>query len=138
LKTFRAGKDLTEETDVKAEKGAYFINKTLQLEAKETITWHIGADVNYNDASVVKLQQDLLQDNLLNLIEEDINSGTEKLVRLNAAADGLQRSNDNLRDIRHYSNTMFNIMRGGIFDNNYQIERWDFKNYIHKANAPLD
>jgi hypothetical protein len=137
LEDFRAGKDLTEETDVKAEKGAYFINKTLQLEAKETITWHIGADVNYNDASVVKLQQDLLQDNLLNLIEEDINSGTEKLVRLNAAADGLQRSNDNLRDIRHYSNTMFNIMRGGIFDNNYQIERWDFKNYIHKANAPL-
>ena len=25
-------------------------------------------------------------------------------------------------------------MRGGIFDNNYQIEKWDFKLYLKKAN----
>jgi hypothetical protein len=29
---------------------------------------------------------------------------------------------------------MYNIMRGGIFDYNYQIERNDFKTYIKKAN----
>ncbi|MEN8797658.1 MAG: hypothetical protein ABF293_00325, partial [Flavobacteriaceae bacterium] len=41
---------------------------------------------------------------------------------------------DELRDSRHFSNTLFNIMRGGIFDNNYQIEKWDFKSYLEKAN----
>ncbi|SDG38233.1 hypothetical protein [Psychroflexus sediminis] len=137
LENFRSGKALTEETDVKAEKGAYFIHDTLELKAEAGKSWHIIADVNYNHASVVKLQQDLQKDNLLQLIEQDIQLGTEKLIQLNGAADGLQRSNDNLRDIRHYSNTMFNIMRGGIFDNNYQIERWDFKAYLHKANQPL-
>ncbi|MFN2260628.1 MAG: hypothetical protein ABR595_01000, partial [Psychroflexus sp.] len=137
LESFRSGKQIFEETDVKAEKGAYFINKTLQLEAETSKSWLIVADVNYNHAAVVKLQHDLKQANLSELIQQDIELGTHKLMQLNGAADGLQRSNDNLRDIRHYSNTMFNIMRGGIFDNNYQIERWDFKAYANKANKTL-
>jgi len=32
---------------------------------------------------------------------------------------------------------MFNIMRGGIFDDNYTIEKADFTNYIHKANIEV-
>ena len=28
-------------------------------------------------------------------------------------------------------------MRGGIFDDNYTIEKWDFKNYIAKANKKV-
>ncbi|WP_127845936.1 hypothetical protein [Psychroflexus aestuariivivens] len=137
LEKFRTGQSISEENDVKAEKGAYFINKTFSLEAEAKKSWHIIADVNYNHASVVKLQKEIKKDNILSDLEEDIKVGTEKLVQLNAAADGLQRSNDNLRDIRHYSNTMFNIMRGGIFDNNYQIEKWDFTKYLNKANKPL-
>ena len=137
LEKFRTGQSITPETDVKAEKGAYFLHKKLQLSAKAEQTWFIVADVNYNHAKVIQLQKDLHKINLQQLIEADIKLGTEKLIKLNAAADGLQRSNDNLRDIRHYSNTMFNIMRGGIFDNNYQIEAWDFKQYLSKANAPL-
>ena len=30
---------------------------------------------------------------------------------------------DTLRNTRHFANTLFNIMRGGIFDDNYQIEK---------------
>jgi len=32
---------------------------------------------------------------------------------------------------------LFNIMRGGIFDDNYQIEKWDFINYLAKANKKV-
>ena len=38
---------------------------------------------------------------------------------------------------RHYSNTLFNIMRGGIFDNNYNIEKDDFIKYIENANKKV-
>ena len=41
---------------------------------------------------------------------------------------------DRRRNIRHFANTMFNIMRGGIFDENYTIERADFMAYIDRAN----
>jgi hypothetical protein len=137
LENFRSGKAVSQEEDIKAERGAYFINTKVQLDAEETKTWHIIADVNYNQSAVVKLQHQIKDKEVLDLIKEDIKQGTEKLKRFVGAADGLQRTNDNLRDIRHYSNAMFNIMRGGIFDDNYQIECWDFKKYIRKANAPL-
>jgi len=31
---------------------------------------------------------------------------------------------------RHYSNTLYNIMRGGVFINNYIIDSVDFKHYV--------
>ena len=137
LENFRRGKPISQEEDIKAEKGAYFINTRLQLDPEGTKTWHIVADVNYNQSAVVKLQHQIKDHQLLETIKTDIKQGTEKLKRFVGAADGLQRTNDNLRDIRHYSNTMFNIMRGGIFDDNYQIECWDFRKYIKKANTHL-
>ncbi len=72
--------------------------------------------------------------NIASTIQKDIDLGTENLKKLVASADGLQFTNDDLRDSRHFSNTLFNIMRGGIFDDNYTIEKWDFSKYIEKAN----
>ena len=60
--------------------------------------------------------------------------GSQRLIELVAASDGLQLTADRRRNIRHFANTMFNIMRGGIFDENYTIERADFTAYIDRAN----
>ena len=138
LDDFRNNKDIHQENDVKAEKGAYFGLQKLSLEASESNKWSIIADVNYNQSSVVELIAAINNDNKLSeKLEDDINTGTQKLVKLAAAADGVQVSSDRLRDIRHFANTIFNIMRGGIFDHNYLIENSDFKNYIKKANKEI-
>ncbi|MEC8257502.1 MAG: hypothetical protein VXZ87_05485, partial [Bacteroidota bacterium] len=60
--------------------------------------------------------------------------GTNKLIQLCAAADGVQLTNDKRTIMRHFSNTIFNIMRGGIFDANYQIEKADLLPYLQQAN----
>ena len=52
-------------------------------------------------------------------VRYDVKVGTERLITLNGSADGVQLSGDKFRDSRHFSNTLFNIMRGGIFDKNY-------------------
>jgi len=70
-------------------------------------------------------------------VKQNITIGTQRLIALNAASDGLQLSADKFRDTRHFANTLFNIMRGGIFDDNYQIEKWDFINYLAKANKKV-
>src|SRR5690606_24873787 len=70
-------------------------------------------------------------------IQEDIDAGTEKLIQLVASADGLQFTADKLNDSRHFSNVLFNIMRGGIFDDNYQIKKADFMDYLAKANKKV-
>lgn len=135
LKNFRKGIPVQNEVDVKAEKGAYFVSDRLTLSAQESKEWLIVADVNKNHSAIAQLSNTIRQgESILQSVRQSIEDGTQKLICLNAASDGLQRTSDSLRDARHFSNTLFNIMRGGIFDQNYQIEKWDFTNYLAKAN----
>ena len=70
-------------------------------------------------------------------VKQDVDLGTQRLIELNASSDALQCTSDALKDTRHFSNTLFNIMRGGIFDDNYSIEKRDFETYFFNANQPL-
>jgi hypothetical protein len=138
LDHFRKGLPIKEEEDVKAEKGAYFINTNLLLESKSRKEWMIIAEVNQNASQVIAISNALKgEKDLGSRIKEDIESGTQQLIQLNAGADGLQLTADGLRDTRHFFNAMFNIMRGGIFDYNYQIEKSDLNNYLSKANQEI-
>ncbi len=138
LKKFRKQHPISEETDVKAEKGAYFVHTELCLTPNSEKQWSIVADVNKNHAAIAQLSKTIIEDSELGeKVDQDITSGTQNLIALDAAADGLQLTADYSRDKRHFANTLFNVMRGGIFDNNYNIEQWDFKNYIEKANKKV-
>lgn len=135
LKAFRNGKTVSEETDVKAEKGAYFVQADIKLSAKEKKEWLLLADINQNAAQVAALSNAVSSDmQLIEKVKRDIETGTQQLIQLNAGADGLQLTTDHLKDTRHFANAMFNIMRGGIFDHNYQLEKADLKRYLSKAN----
>ena len=126
---------ITQEEDVKAERGAYFVNKEITLSPGDKKKWMIVADVNQSQADVVAIINAIeTNKELQRLVEEDIALGSRKLRELNASSDGIQLSTDVYRDTRHFSNTLFNIMRGGIFDFNYQIEKWDLLNYLSAAN----
>ncbi len=138
LDNFRAGAPLVQETDVKGEKGAYFVSAEVKLPASGSKSWRIVAEVNQSQSQVIALCETLAGSTSLDdTITADIEAGTKALIQLVAAADGLQRSQDTLTDTRHFSNTLFNIMRGGIFDDHYQIELADFSAYLRKANSPL-
>lgn len=138
LNKFRQQEKIIEEHDIKGEKGAYFIHQTINLPANCNKKWKIIANVNQNQSQIISLYQSVsASNNLDDQIETDIEEGTKTLLQLNAAADGTQFTADKLQDARHFSNVLFNIMRGGIFDNNYQIEKEDFLNYLHKANQNI-
>ncbi len=138
LNHFRKGLPLTQETDIKAEKGAYFVCTDISLEAKSKKEWMTVAEVNQNASQVIAISKAIKTDKHLAFrLKEDVELGTQQLVQLNAAADGLQLTADGLRDTRHYFNSLFNIMRGGLFDNNYQIEKADVSIYLSKANLEV-
>lgn len=133
LKNFRKGEKISQENDIKGEKGAYFIQQELELDTEKE--WWFIANVNQSQSNVIGwIERIKNEKNLASTIQKDIDLGTENLKKLVASADGLQFTNDDLRDSRHFSNTLFNIMRGGIFDDNYTIEKWDFSKYLEKAN----
>ncbi len=138
LKNFRKGLPAHQEEDVKAEKGAYFVVTEMTLSSGAEKEWMMVANVNQNHAAIAKLSALIKSEKqLADLVKQDVEAGTERLIELNAAADALQLTADNRRDTRHFANTLFNIMRGGIFDQNYQIEKWDFTNYLSKANKAV-
>ena len=135
LNDFREGKEIHEEIDVRAEKGAYFVHDTLSLSANAEKEWLIVADLNKNHAAIAKIEKTIKEDaDLYNAVNADVEAGTQNLIELVTASDGIQATADTFKDTRHFANTLFNIMRGGIFDNNYQIEKWDYKDYLKKAN----
>ena len=138
LNKFRKHEVIKPETDVKGEKGAYFISSEISLSGNASKEWFIVAEVNQNHSQVINLKETIkTKCNLLTQILEDVESGTQNLIKLVASADGLQFTNDKLKDTRHFSNVMFNIMRGGIFDDNYQIKKEDFVSYLAKANKEV-
>tara|TARA_R110002049_G_scaffold168670_3_gene335229 strand:- start:1 stop:3462 length:3462 start_codon:yes stop_codon:yes gene_type:complete len=138
LDNFRKGQKITQEVDVKAEKGAYFISAKISLQPLSEQHWMLVADVNQTMVDICEVSELIKNEaNLSAIIQEDIALGSKNLLRLNAASDGLQLTADKLRNTRHFSNTLFNIMRGGIFDDGYQIEKWDFVKYLEGANKKV-
>ena len=135
LTSFRGSGVVQQEEDIKGESGAYFVVSDISLPANQRKEWMIIMNVNQDHSAIVQLSASIKNDKELSKkVLADVKLGTENLVKLTAAADGLQYTADDLKDTRHFSNVLFNIMRGGIFDNNYQIDKWDFSNYLHKAN----
>ena len=138
LDNYSKGIDLVNEIDVRAEKGAYFISTEIELESEESKSWIFVANVNQTISDVIRIS-DLIKtnSNLVQSIQEDVELGTKNLIQLVGASDGVQKSQDTLINIRHFSNTLFNIMRGGIFDNGYTIEKEDLIKYLQNANKIL-
>ena len=138
LDNFRRGQEITQEVDVKAEKGAYFICADLTLKSESEKSWMIVVDLNQTMVTINEISELIKSESDLNaLIQKDIELGSKNLLELNAASDGLQLTADKLKNTRHFSNTLFNIMRGGIFDDGYQIEKWDFVKYLEIANKKV-
>lgn len=138
LSNFRKGIKLTQEVDIKAERGAYFMNTTVSFSANSEKSWMQIANLNQTVSDIVAISEMIKNDvEIEDKLKESILKGTENLIKLAAASDALQLSNDPLINTRHFSNTLFNIMRGGIFDDNYTIEKQDFIAYMSNANKPL-
>ena len=135
LNRFRNKQPVEQEEIIKGEKGAYFIHADIVLEPDSSSDWKIIANVNQTHSQIIELDQWIRKGkDLESLVEKDVKKGSKKLKQLIAGADGLRLSEDTLKDARHASNVLFNIMRGGTFDHNYRIEKQDLISYLSKAN----
>lgn len=138
IDNFRKGQQVKEVIDVRAERGAYLLNADINLDAGNERTWYIIADVNKDAGQIVTLGH-LLKGNesIEELLKRDVAACTKDLFNIIAAADGLQLTEDKLSINRHLSNVFFNVMRGGIFDNNYWISKDDLIDFIKGANSTV-
>ncbi|MEO1262709.1 MAG: hypothetical protein AAFZ15_28135 [Bacteroidota bacterium] len=138
LSNFRKGLPVHEETDIRAERGGYFLNKKIDLAPSGGKTWYLVAEVKQSSADVAKLISLLGQkEGLPEKLEADIKEGTARLDRLVANSDGLQKTADQSMTARHFSNVMYNIMRGGVFVDNFKVQRDDFVAFATQFNQHI-
>lgn len=138
VETFRSGRDITQEEDIRGRRGAYLINAAFELAPAQEKEWHIVADVDQDGRSVAALIKRLEQDaaSLAKDVQCSIAEGTTNLERIVGNADGLQLSGDQTISVHHFSNVLFNTMRGGIFAQNYRVGKKDFVDFVSHRNKP--
>lgn len=138
LEDFKCGLPVQTETDVKAARGAYFVHAELDLKQNQARDWMFVAEINQNTTDVANLNKFLKgQVNHTKLVNADIKKGTTNLIKIVAGADGLQSSQEELCSARHFTNTLFNVMRGGIYLNNYIVEAGDFRKFVKQTNKKV-
>ena len=138
LDNFRQGKGVRQEQDVRAERGAYFINSTMSLAVGTSREWYMAAELDQGPSDVAALEKMLREGNdLHNLLEADIANGSRNLTRIVGSADGLQQTNNPEASYRHFSNVLFNLMRGGVFVHNYDLEKADLLRFLKNTSKAL-
>lgn len=133
LDSFRFGGDIQAEKEIRGMRGAYFVHTRLQLDSGQQCTWMLVADVNQDHASLAKLRAFLKNtsaEDQRQAIEQDINLNVSTLQTLVACADGMQVTENVLASTHHFANVLFNIMRGGVFAEQYWIEKADLLSFL--------
>ncbi len=135
LENFRKGNAVDQELDVRGRRGAYFVNDCLALSPSEEKSWSIVAEINQGSAKVKDLIAYLKANkNITDDIEADIALGSENLARIVGISDGLQVTEDKLSANHHFANVLFNVMRGGLFVDNYAVPKADLIAFVKGFN----
>ena len=139
LDAFRHGRPICQETEIRGRRGAYFAHARFDLAGGQQRTWQIVADVNQDSAGIAALLHELQAGPaaLAARLRHDIDQGSADLMRIVARADGLQLTGDTLSAARHRSNVLFNVMRGGVFANNYQVDTADLRAFMAARNRAI-
>jgi hypothetical protein len=128
--SIRAGYSPNPETVIRGRRGAYFAHASFEMAPDTERSWHLVAEVDQDGAAVSDLVQQLSADDLYTTVERDIVASGEQLKRIVAGADGIQVSGDPLSTEHHFTNVLFNVMRGGTFADQYWIKKADFLAYV--------
>jgi hypothetical protein len=134
---FCAGAGVQPEALGKGKRGAFFVQAAVTLPSNADHTWYLLADVEQGPSQTADLLHAIRQGVPAGTIEQDVAAGTARLERLAGGADGFQKSADDMVTGRHLSNTLFNIMRGGVFPHGYRFPRADFLDFVAERNRPL-
>lgn len=138
IENFKKGQGIQTELDIRACRGAYFIHVELNLAPNSNQEWNVVAEINQDSTDVANLNNWIKTGKNISVqIQSDIDLGTENLKKIVANADGLQTTSEDLSSARHFSNTLFNVMRGGIFTSNYHVDVVDFKLFVSQINKTV-
>ncbi len=135
IEKIRAGEDFHSEEWIYGVKTAFFIHSKEKIKPHDQKSWYIIADTSKDSSQIISLKNFIHNEkDISSFIESNVKADSEKLNTFVELSDGIQNTGDELNDRRHFSNVLFNIMRGGVFENSYEIDLEDFFAHLKTYN----
>ncbi len=134
----RAGRRFSPSSLRTGRPGSFIVSAQFELRSGQTHRWHLVADVAQSHADIALLAELLASDvDHFDLVESDIARSSAELDRIVASADGVQRTASGTNDAHHLANTLFNVMRGGIFAAAYTVAADQFRAFVWERNRAV-
>jgi hypothetical protein len=134
---FRRSGRVSSEPRTRGRRGAYLARSSFALAAGTARGWTTVADVGADAVRVRALASELRSGAaaLRGRVLEDVGRGLRGLRRIAGSADGLQLTGDGPALWRHYSNAVFNAMRGGVPAGGYSVKGREFASFVRRASS---
>ncbi|OON94050.1 MAG: hypothetical protein ATN33_04965, partial [Epulopiscium sp. Nele67-Bin001] len=113
-------------------KCGYFV--VYETTLKSNIEYSFVLDVGYDHSKIGETLEFITIGDFSD-IYTDIRQGTADIINIVRKADGIQQSADKVACATHYVNTLYNVMRGGIFEDGYTFNYDDFYKFIATRNT---
>ncbi|GAC16427.1 hypothetical protein GLIP_3816 [Aliiglaciecola lipolytica E3] len=135
---FKRQQTITARPFYRGVRGAYLVNSQFDLLAAQRKNWKLVANVELDQKQVTALLESIREPQTFDAkLLDSIASGSDALAKIMASSDGFQQTNEELVTVHHYANTLFNVLRGGIFKDQYKINRDDFIKTIKTFNQKV-
>jgi hypothetical protein len=134
ISNFRKNISIEQKESTNGARGSFLMISSFKIKAKSSINWLIAAEINQDAGNIIGLINTIKKKNAYELVLNDIEESKQLLTKIVAQSDGMQLTGNKLNTARHFSNVLFNVMRGGIFDDSYNVEKEDFISFAKKAN----
>jgi hypothetical protein len=135
---FRLGGTPRQEQHKRGIRGAYLVSAALELRPRASQCWQIVANTEQSQKDVVALRLELKDPaRVSEAIAHSVDEGSDKLARILASADGFQATAEENVSVHHYANVLFNVLRGGIFFDQYAVLSRDFSRTIRHFNRGI-
>lgn len=134
LPAFHAGERVTGETHRRGIRSTYAVSAVLTLPPRTTQRWLMVADTDLAQAEIVRRHQQLARGGLADAVLRAADEASARLRGLVGLADGLQVGGAEATTAHHFANTLFNLMRGGVFASGYATPARDFASFVRTRN----
>ena len=138
IESFRKAHPIYDEKEERGTWGMFLTRKKMTIQPGEKIHWVNIADTKVDHKRLANLMAQFESNNdLLKNVVQAVENEQKGLRARIAMADGLQRTGDKTASDHHFSNVLYNCLRGGTFINGYTCDRDDFIAFLKRNNRPV-
>ena len=132
---FALGKKIEAVETTKGCRPACFVLRKLNIKPSQEENWYQIFNTSLDACAVSALKSELSdRKKIEKKLIDDIEKGNRILDEYIKQADGIQNTSQKMTCLHHRQNVLFNIMRGGIFQDDGKIQPEDFIKFVEIRN----